>query len=406
MWIATCSGRRPAARAAFAWSTVWNCVPVQISQRSGASRTRQLRGSIGRMREIGHVVVGAELAWRAAASAASASPVRVTRAPGVCARRAYSTASASVSTAEAGPASHSISSASRPFLAAQNESATTATPEGTRTTCLTPRTARARSAPIVFGVPPNTGGRATSATSMPGTVASIPNVAVPGDLGAAVEAPRGLADDLELRGSLSATSGRHRDRAGLVDELPVGEGPAAGAQHAPVLGAHGGPIHLPRVGRRGQEHLARGGARPAQAIPLAGDAHAAAGELHPELRMGVGGGHRRGHHLHLGEIHLELLGDEHGQGGGDALSHLRLVHEDGDDVLPADADEGVRREVGAGRRAGGGPLSEDGQAERQEDAAGHRGGLEESAARGARRHRQAPWPMRPAACLMAARIRW
>jgi hypothetical protein len=34
-------------RAAASWSIVWNCVPVQISQRSGAMRTAQLSGSIG-----------------------------------------------------------------------------------------------------------------------------------------------------------------------------------------------------------------------------------------------------------------------------------------------------------------------------------------------------------------------
>ena len=45
--ISTCSGLSPAARAAFAWSTVWNWVPVQIWHRSGASETRQLSGSIG-----------------------------------------------------------------------------------------------------------------------------------------------------------------------------------------------------------------------------------------------------------------------------------------------------------------------------------------------------------------------
>jgi hypothetical protein len=31
VWILTCSGFSPAILAAFAWSPVWNCVPVQTS---------------------------------------------------------------------------------------------------------------------------------------------------------------------------------------------------------------------------------------------------------------------------------------------------------------------------------------------------------------------------------------
>ena len=107
-------------------------------------------------------------------------------------------------------------------------------------------------------------------------------------LRAAVEAARGLADDLELRRVLEGDVLRHRHRARLVHELPVGERAAAGPQHAAVLRAQRGPVHLPRLRRRGQEHLARGRSRLAQTIPLAGDARAATGELHAELRVGVG----------------------------------------------------------------------------------------------------------------------
>jgi hypothetical protein len=75
--------------------------------------------------------------------------------------------------------SQTTSRASRPFLADQNEVAITATPDGTWTTSLTPRTARARAAFTPLTVAPKTGGRATTAVSMPGTVASRPNVASP-----------------------------------------------------------------------------------------------------------------------------------------------------------------------------------------------------------------------------------
>ena len=47
VWISTCSGLRPVIWAAVPWSTVWNCVPVQISHSSAVMRTVQLSGSIG-----------------------------------------------------------------------------------------------------------------------------------------------------------------------------------------------------------------------------------------------------------------------------------------------------------------------------------------------------------------------
>jgi hypothetical protein len=72
---------------------------------------------------------------------------------------------------------------------------------------LTPRTARARSAAICFTVPPNTGGRATSATSMPGTDASSPKVALPVTFARLSRRRVGLPMILNCDGSLRATSG-------------------------------------------------------------------------------------------------------------------------------------------------------------------------------------------------------
>ena len=46
VWTLTCSGLSPAACAAAMRSTVWNCVPVQTSQRSGRTSATQLSGSI------------------------------------------------------------------------------------------------------------------------------------------------------------------------------------------------------------------------------------------------------------------------------------------------------------------------------------------------------------------------
>ena len=49
--------------------------------------------------------------------------------------------------------------------------------------------------------------------------------------------------------------------------------------------------------------------------------------------------------LHLFEVHLQLFGDQHWDGGVGALAHLDIRH--GQDNLPfaIDADEGVRHEI-------------------------------------------------------------
>ena len=75
--------------------------------------------------------------------------------------------------------SHSTFSASRPCFAAQKPFATTATPPGTCTTETTPGTAFAAVASNDLTVAPKSGGRCSSATSMPGNVTSSVNCAVP-----------------------------------------------------------------------------------------------------------------------------------------------------------------------------------------------------------------------------------
>ena len=108
----------------------------------------------------------------------------------------------------------STSSASRPFLAAQNEVATTATPDGTWTTSLdAAHRPRARVAFMLLTVAPNTGGRATSAVSMPGTLASRPNVASPVTFSRLSSRRVGLPMILNCDGSFSGDVRRHRHRA-------------------------------------------------------------------------------------------------------------------------------------------------------------------------------------------------
>ena len=46
----------------------------------------------------------------------------------------------------------------------------------------------------------------------------------------------------------------------------------------------------------------------------------------------------------LGQIHFQLFGEEHRQGGVGALPHLDLVHDEGHAPLTVDADKSVGRE--------------------------------------------------------------
>ena len=115
--------------------------------------------------------------------------------------------SASVLSAASGPKSQTTSSARGARIAAQVDSATTATPPadfaaafaGISNTSRTPRTALARVASKLFGLPPNTGQRAITAYSIPGTRTSRPNPALPSTFAGHVEPRQALADDPELR---------------------------------------------------------------------------------------------------------------------------------------------------------------------------------------------------------------
>ena len=70
--------------------------------------------------------------------------------------------------------------------------------------------------------------------------------------------------------------------------------------------------------------------------------------------------------MDLAQIHLQLFGEEHRQGGVGALPHLDLVHDEGHAPLTVDADKGVGREgVRRGGPGGLGMTHQRGQAEAQ-----------------------------------------
>ena len=73
-----------------------------------------------------------------------------------------------------GEADHSTVRASAPFFACQKCSATTATPVAISTTVRTPATALAARSSKRTTFAPKTGGRTTTACSMPGTSMSMP----------------------------------------------------------------------------------------------------------------------------------------------------------------------------------------------------------------------------------------
>ena len=83
--------------------------------------------------------------------------------------------------------------------------ATTATPVGTRTTCVTPLTDWAAVGSNDFTVAPNRGGRAISAVSIPGSARSMVNFAEPSVLAAPSSRGRGLPTSVKSLGSFKVT---------------------------------------------------------------------------------------------------------------------------------------------------------------------------------------------------------
>ena len=80
---------------------------------------------------------------------------------------------------------------------------------------------------------------------------------------------------------------------------------------------------------------------------------------------------------HVFKVHLKFFDDQHRDGGVGALAHFDIGHDQDNLPVTADADEGVGREVGAGRL---GNVACERQAQAQHQAAaGGRSGLQEAA---------------------------
>jgi hypothetical protein len=172
------------------------------------------------------------------------------------------------------------------------------------------------------------------------------------DLGGSVDACQPRPHDAARLPVLERRVLRDLELGGGGGELAVAEPPLARpVEHGAGLGAAGRGLDAPAPRRRGDEHLACRGAGLAERIPGPPHARRSAGPHAPEGRVAVG--LDDAHALPVG---LELLGDDHGHGGEDALAHLRLGDPDAHRPLAIDGQPGVGLEgrLLRGRGARGG----------------------------------------------------
>src|SRR6202043_2911698 len=137
--IFTFSGESPAAFAAFARSTVSNCVPVHISQLSSLRSTTQFNGSIIACARYG-TSYSATIFLLADAIADCGSPTFLAIDPGEADWAEKSESIFVVVRLAFAPSSHLTFNLSRPSFAGQKPAAITATPVGTCNTAFTPGT--------------------------------------------------------------------------------------------------------------------------------------------------------------------------------------------------------------------------------------------------------------------------
>ena len=117
-------------------------------------------------------------------------------------------------------------------------------------------------------------------------------------------------------------------------------------QHPPGLGAALVRVYLPGLGGGGQQHLPSHRPGLPQLGPGIANRGAAAGALGAEQAIDIGrisGGEPGGE---LVQFHLQLLGDQHGQTGHDALPHLGAGDLDHNAAVAMDAQPGIGSEAG------------------------------------------------------------
>ena len=164
------------------------------------------------------------------------------------------------------------------------------------------------------------------------------------DLRRRVQALRRGADELEIRRSLERHAFGHRHAGRVGGKLAVfGTSARRRVKHFASLRATRRRIDIPALRRRRHEHGSRGRPGLAQRLPRAAYRVRVAGCLHAEQGIGielfVG---RSMFQPHLFQVHLQLFGDQHRDGGVGALAHLDVGHDQRDLTVRIDTDECVR----------------------------------------------------------------
>ncbi len=161
------------------------------------------------------------------------------------------------------------------------------------------------------------------------------------------------ADELEIRRRLERDIlGNRQLRGSGCKSAVLDPATACGVDHLAPLGATGCRFDLPFLGGRRHQHGSRGRTGLAERLPRGADRVRVAGCLHAgQQRISVQLFVRRSMlQPHLFQLHLQLFGDQHRDGGIGALAHLHIGHGQDDLPIGRDADEGVGREaIGAGR---------------------------------------------------------
>jgi len=170
------------------------------------------------------------------------------------------------------------------------------------------------------------------------------------DLGRGVQALERLAQQLEVLAVLQRRVLRRGELGGCHGECAIAEFLPLRPEHLTERGAALRGLDLPLRGRSAHQHRARCGAGLAQGCPVRPHRGAAAGGLHAEHRVRVGLVDRRLLDAHRFPVGIELLGQQHRDGGVHALAHLGRAAQHGDAVVGRDAQPGVER--GACRRGG------------------------------------------------------
>ena len=264
----------------------------------------------------------ARTVFAADASAAATSPVDRPGLPGFATDAASSALYAAESYDAFGPRSNVTLSALRPCSAAHVSFATTATPprgrnppgigdSGMRTILSTPGTLSASVSSTLATVPPHAGGRAMTATFIPGSPTSAPYTAVPVVIGTEIDRRRHrLALPPAFRGSLDPDPRLvgHRDRPRRGHQGAVAlRAPRRFVHHLVVARLHLAGRDAPFLRCRVLEERAHRGAGLAVLREEVADTGGAVRVLRSVLRVAV-----RLLHAAPGPLGLHLVGDDHG----------------------------------------------------------------------------------------------